>query len=189
MYGVAVLACVFVLCSAQPPPVPKIPETFYSSVYVELHSAEGTLFGRGNFAQDFNAGHLVENATTDDGTDYLGLALYDKGEDYVYRAPKGATPSCQSRSLSGTIPSYWGWVANATFRGYFPDPYTHRNLSVWYFEPGFGTRFELGVSEQDPNLPVFNNLYRTSGDSKVYFFSFYAVTPASGNFTVPAACQ
>lgn len=41
----------------------------------------------GNFAQDFNAGHLVENATTDDGTDYLGLALYDKGEDYVYRAP------------------------------------------------------------------------------------------------------
>ncbi|KAL5478142.1 hypothetical protein EMCRGX_G025031 [Ephydatia muelleri] len=189
MYEVAVLACVFVLCSAQPPPVPKIPETFYSSVNVELHSAEGTIFGRGNFAQDFNAGHLVENATTDDGTDYLGLALYDKGEDYVYRAPKGATPSCQSRSLSGTIPSYWGWVANATFRGYFPDPYTHRNLSVWYFEPGFGTRFELGVSEQDPNLPVFNNLYRTSGDSKVYFFSFYAVTPAPGNFTVPAACQ
>ena len=40
----------------------------------------------GNFAQDFNAGHLAENATTDDGTDYLGLNLYDKGEGYIYRS-------------------------------------------------------------------------------------------------------
>lgn len=68
MYGVVALACLFALCAAQPPR-PQIPETFYAQVSdfctseslyetyvsrnlcgqvaVELHSAEGTIFGRG----------------------------------------------------------------------------------------------------------------------------------------------
>lgn len=40
----------------------------------------------GFFAQDATLGHRVESGTFEDNTTLTGIALYDKGFEYIYRS-------------------------------------------------------------------------------------------------------
>ncbi|KAL5478143.1 hypothetical protein EMCRGX_G025032 [Ephydatia muelleri] len=181
------VSCLVAVCIAQPAR-PNPPETFFADVFVEIHDSDHPVFGRGFFAQDATLGHRVESGTFEDNTTLTGIALYDKGFEYIYRSAPGSSPSCQVRALNGTIPKYWGWVASATYEGTRPDPYIHTTLNIWRYRPGAGFEFELGVGQTTPNVPVLSNLYQTSTDTLTYFNQFFAVTPNAGNFTVPSIC-
>jgi len=93
---------------------------------------------------------------------------------------------CEPVKRTGSLRPFWAWVQEATYVGKMMQK--HIELDLWEFSAG-GVRLEVGVSESNPNVPMY---FARRMSTQVINFEiqlFNATTPAASVFTVPAECQ
>ena len=190
MLKLAVFVCLVVLCAAQTPTRPNIPETFISQSNVDLHrGASETLFGKGSIGRDMSTNEGMELTMFVDADKnnltFEFLERYDKGMEYIIRNENDDN-HCEPIKRTGSLPPYWGWVQQATYVGKMMQK--HVELDKWEFSAG-GTRLEVGVSESDPNTPHY---FARRMPTEVIMFEiliFNATAPSASIFNVPSECS
>jgi len=189
MQTVVILALCVVAIMAQAPPRPNIPDTFIAHVRVESHQADQHLFGNGILASDYNGNRALENYRLDDHEHgYLvlyGDFRYDLGQ--IYEVDGHDFHDCHNRSVQGHIPAFFGWVANATYAG------QHRIHEVvvdtWRVE-ATGFTAELGVNQNNTNVPVIWSRYSRGSEVHIMFEEFNVTSTIDPNiFNVPPECS
>jgi hypothetical protein len=174
------------VCFAQQKP--NIPETFSSAGAYEFHDNRGTFFGEFVNDRDQGKNEAVENATYKVGDNlehYELLELYSLGKRYTIRDEGKGDVHCQVEDVSGSLPKFWSWLADATFKG---NVTYHEVLYDQWMNNVGGVEFLVLVPQDDPNVPKF--LRRRSGPTITgfEFRMFSATEPAQSDFSVPKEC-
>jgi hypothetical protein len=167
---------------------PDIAETFESKTMVEFHDPTGTFFGEGLWAIDYTNNRGIENYTLSEGGGRVRrvevLQLYDKG--VVYDINSYEPNHCFHRPVTGHIPSVFGFLQNATYRG--QEKFREREYDMWGINAG-GFEVDVGVEPDDPHRPYLLRR-RHAGDESFYFFvTFNATTPSANDFVIPSDCR
>lgn len=187
MLAFAALIALIAVASAQQRPV--ISEDFYSQVNTELHTTDNVLFGQGHWAIDTTANVGIENYQFQDqrhGGKFfvVNLQRYDLGKLYEVAS---YDRHCNVTSVSGSMPSTWGWVAQANYSGTFD--YHGITLQSWKLSIA-GVTLTLGVNQNNVNIPVTYDQQSTSGELFVNFQFFNASTNFNHNiFDIPPQCN
>jgi len=114
------------------PPAPNISESFETILHLEYTIYNRTAsWGDGGWAQDFEAGKMVQNweihDTNGSNFNFYHLDRYDLGESFFLDS---TNRTCTIRPLNGTIRPAWAWLQNATYEGTFTTPF-HLILDIW----------------------------------------------------------
>jgi len=174
-----------------------VSETFEARINLEFSNRTHTLFGEGAEARSFvgNEGVIRVDFNTRPPVFIYELARFDMG--MIYELDSQNFTICHTRSATGHIPAYWGWLSNATYAG---QQSYRGQLFDWWNSTSIvsGITFHFAAAFKDagsaaPTIPAFsavfweyNNMFerRTIG----YDVFLPNVTNPATVFAVPKQC-
>lgn len=166
--------------------LPNISEYFESQAHVHVivnnqSNMEGEVF----WAADQPKGMEVEivKFRSNPYLDTYFLIRYDIGS--AYEVNGNNNEDCLRHPLSGNMSKIWDWVAQATYGGRINM--NGNVLDIWEFTKGYA-QLTLGVSPQDPNIPVFLRRISPQLDFFVFFHHWDPSEPDSSLFSIPHSC-
>lgn len=189
MLKLAIIACVVGLAMCADPPRPIPGANWEAGVYVEMNGPDGVFAGDGFMAWSPKqnqglADYKLRHRDRIEPTFVWELFRNDLGE--VFEADSADRGECRMRVVTGPLPNYWAWLAQADFVGI--DYFKGVQLDLWQYSAN-GFTIRLGVQ-----APYYNNPFIlwevNSYFEKITQFSDFTVNATINPryFDVPKAC-
>jgi len=164
---------------------PNVPEVFEAGGRLYISRSGQNFTGIGHWRVDQPANKAVEDFAFDgpNAVDLYFLERYDLHLDFeLNRKPR----QCNATSVTGNMPSVWGWISMATYQGKIFI--NNRLYDVWSYTAG-GVTLTIAVDPSSPNTPRYFERKTSTEDVAVHFDSFETNKPHDSWFNIPSICQ
>ena len=159
---------------------PLISEVFESAA-IQITSGTVVSEGVANLIVDQPDGKARQLFAFHSGPAYEIITRYDLGEIFLIDRPEcDVTPP-----VTVTMPTMWGWVAQATFAG--PMVIDHITVDVWKYTAG-GVALTVAVRAEDANTPVFFERTTSTESFTLHFLNWRTDKPDPNLFNVHSFC-
>jgi len=161
---------------------PKISELFESTGRLYLNRNGENYTAEGHWRVDQPAGKGVEIFYFEgpNSLDLFFLQRYDLHKVYEINRK---TLKCNSTSVTGSMPSVWGWVAQSTYAGRIVID--GRSYDAWRFTTG-GVTLGVAVQPDNADKPAYFERITHSEHYYLHFYTWFQTTPKQSWFDVPS---
>eukprot|EP00054_Salpingoeca_dolichothecata_P008643 m.49007 g.49007 ORF g.49007 m.49007 type:complete len:371 (+) comp17864_c2_seq2:114-1226(+) len=168
------------------PPKPKISDDFFADIEFRVFAHRGNRSGIGRQGSDLSAGKFVEEIRYPEEHNFTEFLLqrFDLHEEFLISSED--RHDCHERPTEGSTPKPWGFLDNAKYGG--KKECFGQSCDTWVYNTA-GIYLALGVTEDQPDVPVFLGRDYKGEKTEIRFVKFNAGAPESKYFDVPEECR